>query len=106
MIPLAILYGLVVIADVWTTIKAVRLGIAKKLNITKEWNILLRPIVHKPVLFIGIELALYVAFVGWIVYWHSFRAGRLDAVIMLAAACVLRGLVVANNVRVIKGNRK
>ena len=99
MIPLAILYGLVVIADVWTTVKAVRLVRAKELNI------LLRPIVHKPVLFIGVELVLYVAFVGWIVYWHSFRAGRLDAVIMLAAACVIRGVVVANNVRVLRRKR-
>jgi uncharacterized membrane protein len=96
LLALAILYALVVIADVWTTIKAVRLVR------TKEINILLRPIVHKPVLFISVELALYAAFVGWLVYWHSFRAGRMDAIIMLAAACVVRGLVVANNVRVLR----
>ena len=96
LLALAVLYALVVIADIWTTVKAVRLVRAK------EINILLRPIVHKPVLFIGVELVLYVAFVGWIVYWHSFRAGRLDAVIMLVVACVIRGLVVANNVRVLR----
>ena len=97
MLPaLAILYALAVIADIWTTTKAIRLGIAK------EINILLRPIVHKPVLFIGVELALYAAFVGWLVYWYSFRASRSSAVIMLVAACVVRGLVVANNVRVLR----
>jgi len=96
LLALAVLYALVVIADVWTTIRAVRLVRAKELNI------LLRPIVHKPVLFIGVELVLYVAFVGWIVYWHSFRASRSSAVIMLVAACVVRGLVVANNVRVLR----
>jgi len=96
LLALAVLYALVVIADVWTTIKAVRLGIAK------EVNILLRPIVHKPVLFIAVELALYAAFVGWLVYWYSFRASRSSAVIMLVAACIIRGLVVANNVRVLR----
>lgn len=100
MLPaLAVLYALITAADVAITIKAVRLGIAK------EINILIRPLVHKPVLFIAIQLELYVAFIGLVVYWHSFRASRSSALVMLAAACVLRGLVVANNVRVLRRKR-
>ena len=88
MILVVILYGLVVIADVAITIKSVRLGIAK------EANILLAPLVHKPVLFIAVELVLYIT-VNW------FAASYSSAVLL--AILVMRVAFLANNINVVMG---
>lgn len=96
-IILSILYFLIVAGDVWITIKAVNLGIAK------EANIILIPLVHKPALFMGIELMLFLITIGIVVCIHNYPLFRSVALIILGMAILFRGLILAHNFIVVRG---
>ena len=83
---LSAIYAVLVAADIWITLWAVKHGKAK------EANIIFRTVVHKPCLFIEIELVLFLIAV-LVGYYYPF-------VLLLAIGWGARG--VADNIIIIR----
>ncbi len=98
MLPiLSILYTLIVAGDVWITIKAVNLGIAK------EANIILIPFVHHPFALIIIEVLLCAIVISGVVCLYNYSLTRTMSLVILSFAVLFRGLILAHNFIVARG---
>ncbi len=93
---LSFIYAIVVFADVYITILAVNSGVADELNV------LLAPLVKKPILFVMAEFVLLVVVVGVAFILDSYSMTGAAARAFMCLAIFWRGIILANNIMVVR----